>query len=342
MKIFITAPHSLAGYFLARSIRISIKQCIKAFIAALILIFAGNAYAIEVGLAIENDLDSNGNITVVNGSKVKVAYTVIEDTDRDLNRNDKIQLVRVDGDKVVASVVRGKKKSGTVSLKVKSEEEQLYVRYVRKTGTEIERISHPSDPGYIPLLSISKASLADLTVGLNALITSQAGQVIALPNTCIQGQSNQRLYADMNTSTPPGNAYGPGIVSANRAPNSNLDLFCPIPLQVPPGASVTITGAVFNNFDNGTNCRVQGEIRVKTFGTASWGTIVSTVYSGANAGDFAYTRTGPPEPKAFPTFSRAIDSNTIVWVYVRIGHNSTGGGDCRYLGARVDYTTSRP
>ena len=51
--------------------------------------FAGNAYAvINVGMAILNDLDSNGNITVINGSKVKVSYAVIDDTDKDLRKKD--------------------------------------------------------------------------------------------------------------------------------------------------------------------------------------------------------------------------------------------------------------
>jgi hypothetical protein len=142
--------------------------------AALLLLVAGNAYAvITVGLSIENQVDNNGYITVINGSRVNVAYTVTEDTDNDLNKKDSIQLLRVDDDSVVASIKRGKQDSGTVSLKVKnSENEALYVRYIRKgSDIEIARTSHPADIGSIPLRSIPRVSLADLTIGLNAIDT---------------------------------------------------------------------------------------------------------------------------------------------------------------------------
>jgi hypothetical protein len=50
--------------------------------AASILLFAGNAHAvITAGLSIENEVDSNGNTTVIKGSDVDVAYAVSEDTD---------------------------------------------------------------------------------------------------------------------------------------------------------------------------------------------------------------------------------------------------------------------
>jgi hypothetical protein len=141
-------------------------------VAALLLTFTGAAQAAPfvVGLAIKNDLDSNGNISVINGSKVKVAY-MVDDPGKNSNKADKIQLLRVSDDSVVSSVERGKKKSGTVSLLVKkSENEQLYVRYREKgTGKVFTVISHPDDPDYIPLWSIPKASLGDVTIGLNAL-----------------------------------------------------------------------------------------------------------------------------------------------------------------------------
>lgn len=167
-------------YSLSQIIPSRIRRHIIHWSAVVLMMFAGNAYAvITVGLAIENDLDSNGNITVINGSKVKVAYTVTEDTDNDLNKKDKIQLLRVSDDSVVFSVERGKKKSGSVSLKVKnSEDEQLYVRYVQKNGTEISRTSHPADSG-IPLLSIAKENLGGITVRLNAV-----EEAISSPTGC--------------------------------------------------------------------------------------------------------------------------------------------------------------
>jgi hypothetical protein len=173
MNNFVTAPRSLAGYFFAQSIRISINRCIRAFLAASILMFAGNAFAvITVGLAIENDTDSNGNITVIDGGTVKVAYEVIEDTDKDLHKKDKIQLLRVSDDSVVDSVLRGKKKSGSVSLKAKnSEGEQLYVHYIRKSGTLIATASDQ-------VTIIAKASLADLTVELNATEKSLENRLV--------------------------------------------------------------------------------------------------------------------------------------------------------------------
>ncbi len=181
----------------ARANQSRVKRYSRRLAAAAMLLFAGNAHAvIEVGLAIENDLDQNGNITVINGSRVSVAYTVIEDTDNDLNKKDKIQLLRVDDDSIVDQVERGKKKTGTVSLQVnESEAESLYVRYVRKgkAATEITRVSHPDDPDYTPLLSIARANTADLTIGLNAANEAMPG---------IEFYSNPRRSNLVDTTNP--------------------------------------------------------------------------------------------------------------------------------------------
>ncbi len=189
------SPFTHAGF--SRVTRSRVKRYSRRLIAAVMLLFAGNAYAvIDVGLAIENDLDQNGNITVIDGSRVSVAYTVIEDTDNDLNKKDRIQLLRVDDDSIVDQAERGKKKTGTVSLKVNnSEAEALYVRYVRKgkAATEITRISHPDDPGHTPLLSIARANSADLTLGLNATKQTMPG---------IEFYSTPRLIGLVDTATP--------------------------------------------------------------------------------------------------------------------------------------------
>ena len=172
MNAFLARTCTGAGLSSTHSRRIGINRSIKPFIAILILIFAGKAYAvIDVDLLIMNGLDSNGNITVIEGDKVKVAYEVVEDTDKDLHKNDKIQLLRVSDDSVVASTTRGNKKSGKIFLKIKnSVDEDLYVRYVRKgqAGTEIARTGHPDD-GDNPVKTIAKASIKDLTIGQNAL-----------------------------------------------------------------------------------------------------------------------------------------------------------------------------
>jgi len=116
-------------------------------------------------------MDSNGDITVVNGSKVVVIFTV-EDPDKVSNKADKIQLLRVEDDTIVSSVARGNKKAGTVSLVVKkSEDEALYVRYIRK-GKELEviaSVSHPGDMDDTPLLSIPRLNTDELTRRLHTL-----------------------------------------------------------------------------------------------------------------------------------------------------------------------------
>jgi hypothetical protein len=159
----------------SRLIALQLKRCLSLVTVALILTFAGitQAVALEVGLVIENSMDSNGNIVVVNGSKVKVIYEV-DDPDKVSGKKDKIQLLRVSDGSVVSSVARGKKKSGAVSLKVKnSEGEQLYVGYVLKGETEpAATASHPDDEGFIPLLSVANMSLEDLIIS-NAALQAQ-------------------------------------------------------------------------------------------------------------------------------------------------------------------------
>lgn len=173
-----------------------------------------------------------------------------------------------------------------------------------------------------------------------------AGQVIALPNTCIAGNgSNIAMHQDMLSNTQPNNSLGPSISSAASGPNQTRSFFCPIPLHVPPGAAVTITGATLKYTDNGVNCRVQAEIRHRLFSTSNdFGTVVSTVFNGADATDFAFTGPGGfvTGTKAFPAFTLAVPSNRIVWVNATIAFNATGGGDCRYSGVLVDYTVDRP
>ena len=155
----------------------NIRRKVKYLIFMLLLMFSGLVSAVPatfVTLVIENDPDSNGNISMINGSKVKVSWEVISNADKLLHKDDRIQLVRVDGDedgdKVVYSVKRGKGKSGTAVLKVKnSEGEQLYVRYRLKiNGEAINTASHPDSFDNTPLWSISKANLADITIRLNA------------------------------------------------------------------------------------------------------------------------------------------------------------------------------
>lgn len=210
---------------------------VRFLIAALILSLSGNALAgISVGLVIQNDTDINGRISVVNGSKVRVSYVILEDTDKDLHKKDLIQLVRVDDDSVVGSVERGKKKAGTVSIKVKnSEDEQLYVHYVRKgSRTLIARYSHPSDPDYIPLFSIAGANAEDLTIRLNAIENDGI-----LSRLFAGDGSAEDLTVSSNTnwaSSPPSNTNFRNF--SNDADQT---------LTVPAGTTITCTGSFINN-----------------------------------------------------------------------------------------------
>ena len=177
-----------------------------------------------------------------------------------------------------------------------------------------------------------------------AYSTPMAGQVIAVPNSCIRAASfgsQTPVYFEMGSATPPGNVFGPSVYSISTLANLVFDYFCPIPLQVPPGAAVTITGATLAYFDSGVNCRTQAEVRHKTFGASDAGTIVSTVHDGADATDFAFV-SGGPATKAFPAFTLAVPLNRVVWINATIAFNAIGGGDCRYSGVLVDYTVSKP
>ena len=155
------------------SITLSNAYWRSALIALCLLLWADLAQAApSVSLVIENPLDGNGDISVVNGGKVQVTYEVVDDPDKLLHKNDRIELLRVADDSRVASVKRGKKKMGKKSLKVKhSENEQLYVRYVRKgaAGDEIATVSRPDDPDFVRLQSVPSASLSDLTIRANAV-----------------------------------------------------------------------------------------------------------------------------------------------------------------------------
>ena len=140
---------------------------------AFLLLFAGNASAvITVTLSLDNTPNAIGNFVLVKGEKVIVRYSVDEDTDNDLNKKDKIQLMRVSDDKVLASVERGKKKSGTVKIPVNKIGEKMYVRYVRKgnAGTEIDRYAHPAD-GDPSLESIAKLGGNDVSTAVHGLNT---------------------------------------------------------------------------------------------------------------------------------------------------------------------------
>ena len=163
---------------------------------------AVQAAPFEVGLVIEKDMDSNGTIAVINGSKVKVAYEV-DDPNKLSNKKDKIQLLRVSDDSVVSSVARGKKKSGTVSLKVESEDEQLYVGYVLKGQTEpAATVSHPDNVGFIPMMSIANMTQEELII--NAAATNVALEAQPKANVANTAPS---VNDDIDSGYPDGSVW---------------------------------------------------------------------------------------------------------------------------------------
>lgn len=136
------------------------------------LAFASTAYADPtVVLQILNATGANGEIIVVEGEDVEVGFDVTLDTGSVLDKNDKLELVDLADESVVASKKRGNGLSGSVNLKVPNYvvAAQYYVRYVLKSdGTEIARVSHPDDSG-IPLVVIQEASNAELSARVTAL-----------------------------------------------------------------------------------------------------------------------------------------------------------------------------
>lgn len=181
--------------------------------------------------------------------------------------------------------------------------------------------------------------------------TPKVGQVIALPNTCMRilpvtGTSiNNFMHLEMGSVSPgsssAGNSWGPSINTTNPGVNQTFRYFCPIPLQVPAGAAVTITGATLGYVDQGFTCRVQAELKSKPFGISSSGTGASVVYSGINETDFTAADPGP-QTKAFPSFTLDVPSDLVVWVEAIIASDAGGGGDCRYSGVLVDYAVNKP
>jgi hypothetical protein len=145
---------------------------------------------------------------------------------------------------------------------------------------------------------------------------------------------------DVGTQDFPANIFGPSVTITNTAAG-NYDFFCAVPVPVPPGATLTVTGATMAYSDFSANCLVSAELRTKPFGGAD-GTSISTVYDGTSATDFAYAG-GGPLTKAFPAFTPfALSNSTILYVHAAINVAAAGGGDCRYSGARITYTIDRP
>lgn len=182
MSIDFRSPRLSGEPLVARVSRRRPAKFMASLVAAALLLYGGPAAACLatcIGLTVENELDANGYITVVDGSKVEVAWEVLQNDDKLLSRYDRIQLLRASDDSVVSWTERGKGKAGVAFLKVKdSAGEELYVRYrVKRDGSFPAQTPDLLNADRIPLLSIAKASLADLTLRVNALETAGADNV---------------------------------------------------------------------------------------------------------------------------------------------------------------------
>lgn len=137
------------------------------------LMFTSSAYADPiVDLQILNATGASGEIIVVAGEDVEVSFDVTLDSGGVLDKQDSLQLVNVLGDIVASSKQRGKSTSGSVILAVPAGTiaAQFYVRYVRNdNATEVSRVSHPDDPGSVPLVAIEESSLVEITARVAAL-----------------------------------------------------------------------------------------------------------------------------------------------------------------------------
>ncbi len=171
-----------------------------------------------------------------------------------------------------------------------------------------------------------------------------AGSYFANPAECQRGLSPAAPYQDMQVVHPPANPYGPSIVISNLAAGV-YEMLCPVNLQAPPGATLTITGATLLFFDGSTNCLVAAQLRTKVLGANDVGTIIATQYDGANSTDFAFT-VPLPASKPFPAFTPfTVTSSTLFWVNAFIQLQAAAAfaeTNCRYSGVTVTYTLDRP
>lgn len=169
-----------------------------------------------------------------------------------------------------------------------------------------------------------------------------AGKFFADPSLCVRGEGATDPHLEMQVVNPTANSYGPSVRISNTALGT-YDYYCPVPLQIPPGATLTLTGATMAYYDGSTTCLLGADLRVKTFGASSLGTVVSTVYDGASSADYAYTSSGLPAKKAFPAFSRVLANDGVLWVHAFQVNGAAGGSiECRYSGVLLDYTVDRP
>ena len=163
------------------------------------------------------------------------------------------------------------------------------------------------------------------------------------PVNCQRALSTVDPDLDTVAFHPPGNTFGPGIGSSNLAIGTR-SWNCPIPIEMRVGGTLTLTAATMAHFDNKVDCLTKAELRRKVFGVSSAGAVISRVFSGANATDFAF-QTGGPVTKAFPAFTQNILETEIIFVVATVQNSAlqtSAGSSCRYNGIQLDYTVTPP
>ncbi len=290
-------------------------------LAALAMTFAGVAYAVpDVGIAVLNELDSNGNITVIEGDTIRVSYTTIDDPDKDVDKKDRIILRRLSDDSIVDFAFRGSKKTnGAVSLKAKKAAgEQLYVEYQRKgkNGTVLATEHNTvSDPNATPLVVIDKASIKDLTIGLNALTTTVT-----------------RYYvAGINDFVPFRESYTYSRNDSQLNPSSDGAVYFFAPVHLPGGATITAIDVYI--FDNSSTSTINWNLRERALATGSINATIATV-NGDNAGTPGNTTLSASG------LSHVVD-NSQYYYQIRL-HFTDGDTSPVFRSARITYEVDRP
>src|SRR5438067_2195189 len=135
--------------------------------------------------------------------------------------------------------------------------------------------------GAVTGAKIANATIAganiDPTTTLSASNFTYSNPVVGTfyaDSTSCQRQSNVNGFAtpmppyqDVGTFHPQQNIFGPSILITNSAVAKN-SFYCPINLQPPPGATVTVTSASMISGDFDTTCLIGAELRIKGVGTA--------------------------------------------------------------------------
>ena len=125
-----------------------------------------------VDLQILNSPSGSGEIIIIAGDTIEVSFTVFTDTANVLSKKDKLELVDVISEVVLASKQRGNGTTGSIILSVPNgtASSQLYVRYLRDDDNSIvARVSNPNDLGFVPLIVVGQISLSELTSRVVAL-----------------------------------------------------------------------------------------------------------------------------------------------------------------------------